>query len=247
MKARFIVIVSLCAAVCGCGTVVRNLYGPHHTVRDSHTSRDAPASAHVPSQGKAMLVASLTAENLDFHRRALVSLPIYKGDGRKNEPIVLRISNGIPQPESGRKSDFPDVQGKLFSIELAPGAYQLWPFVAYDQEYFVSLSKASYWGFTLQPGEVLYLGNFHFGLVEGQHLFSNLGGPPNIEKVKFELREQFERDSQVLLRRYPALQASSINRNGPKALSWSAAKQINDTTKSQRLPFPGGGILGGPF
>lgn len=238
-------IVLLALVFYGCG-------GPQRTVREAHNARDAVAGSAVPAPGKAMLVASLTVENLDFHRRALVVLPIYRANAKNAEPIVMRISNGLPRPKSGRKSDFADAQGKLFSVELAPGTYQLWPWVVYDREFFVTLAKGQYWSFTVKPGEVLYLGNFHFGLLEAYQLFSSQPlGSYNIEKVKFELRERFERDSQLLQQRYPALTMTALSRNGPKALPWSTTPQMQDRTKGvnplMALAGAGGGIMPGPF
>ena len=88
--------------------------GPHQTVREKANARDVVSATAALTAGKAMVVASLTAENLDFYRRALIVLPIYRAADKNNDPTVLRSSSGQPTPQGGGKDDFPRLKGKPF-------------------------------------------------------------------------------------------------------------------------------------
>lgn len=137
--------------------------------------------------------------------------------GKRGRMGALRASvvggkDNSPDPR------FPGENGNLFVFELPVGDHQIdhW----WAREAYTTISPEAQvmpLKFTVNEGEILYLGNIHMALTFGK----NVLGAPVTTSVLPEVRRHFERDRELLLAAYPHAPPERL-RNAPlPAGAWS--------------------------
>ncbi len=134
-------------------------------------------------------------------------------NGPKEGHIMSR-NELIPTSHIYTRSDFSDSMGKLNVLELPIGKYALvnW---SVSSSYFkftaTEDSQPTPIEFEVRAGEIVYLGNIHFQLIEG----SNVIGIPGLADIELPIiSNKFERDIAIFNDRYQTLDPiknSSLN------------------------------------
>ncbi len=97
------------------------------------------------------------------------------------------------------------VHGKLFAVALPAGDYRLSRFaVAWPSQQTATFASPP--GFTLRPGEVVYVGNLDAGFCV-RHAYANQAG---VAGVQLSSKDHFDRDVPLLRQRFAALRTANI-------------------------------------
>lgn len=125
---------------------------------------------------------------------------------------------------------FEDVgnKGKLFVLEFPAGEHSVdyWE-IGYGYHGWYPKSAPSPLEFNIQPGEILYLGNFHMQIIEAEKWYQVLdGGFPII-------KDKSERDIQLFRKLYPDFGARNIKVNVLHEGRWS-----NELTEPDVIHIP---------
>ena len=123
-------------------------------------------------------------------------------------------------------NDYPrrvDKWGQLVAIESEPGEYQLtnWQLVASTGYGVVTISPKrdpSPLSFTINPGEITYIGNLHVkttefskGVLVGNHIATG---------ASIRISNELEADKRILYRKYPNISRWPINIEVPDDSDW---------------------------
>ncbi len=139
-----------------------------------------------------------------------------QGKAKTIELEALGLMRGAKQIDDNGK------KGRLFSIAVEPGSFQLTRWTMYllqggkEKVYYGnSLEKPD--TFSAKSGELIYLGSFNVKAKTGLNHF-NL---PVVEGATFETHPQLKRDHEFLLEKYPALAGKELTDYSSRIIKWN--------------------------
>jgi len=111
------------------------------------------------------------------------------------------------------KGDFPEEEnknGRLLALEVPPGNYDITSWIAYPHASTVVSSFSNNemeLTFTVKPGQITYLGNFHFNTLLGKSII----GASVPASAQLKISSEINIDISLFKRKYPNLSQMPVN------------------------------------
>ncbi len=148
-----------------------------------HTAVERDLSAVPPAKG--IVVFSTGSDDTS----TVFATALRLGNATSSAPLET-ASTDIVIDGSMVSSDFPDENGNVRMLDLAPGAYC---FRAMPSDPYTHVTRAPDFAFRVEEGKISYVGNFYLTRAHG-----------------FEVRDRKERDLEVFFAANPGLQGYAV-------------------------------------
>lgn len=201
----------LLAAALSAACVTQQVSGPLSDKRAADSAIVIVSATHDYAIGRSARAIFYIDSNAGFFQQRLL---------HSIEDVILGIPTG---------SDYEDLYGKVYVLELEPGKHSVdsWQ-VPISGGRLRPRQEPVPLDFLIQAGETVYLGNLHMHIARGRNVF----GMSVVADAVPEVRDRSELDLAIAERKVPGIKSRAVVRTLPLG-SWG---RPTDTTQRQQDP-----------
>jgi len=175
-----------------------------------------------------LIIGSITQDIKPGSNSANTFFYIYpENEGMTYEMLRLRENKYSLITGFYKQSEFSDLNGRIFAIELPVGKHNLksWQVDNGTGAYLSPKKTPPPLYFTVKPGEILYLGNIHMHLLTGENIFGiNItGGAMPV------IKNEYNRDIILFRKRYAKLRNHNITLGVLNIGPWHSEDSIENS------------------